>query len=334
MTLSLPMSPENNAIASSREARGLLLGFIGVLCFSVSLPATRVAVRELGWVFVSFGRAVVAGVLATIVLVVTRTPRPPRRYAFNLIGVVAGVVIGFPVCTGLALRHAPAGHGAVVIGLLPAATAGWSLLRTGDRPSKRYWMFAALGVAAVSTLAIAKASTKDLAVGDLYLLGAVASASFGYTEGAIVSRQIGGWQTISWAVVAALPFTIPLTLLGLAPVSTGDPRTAWLGFAYLSIVSMYLGFFAWYAGLAIGGVARVSQVQLLQPILSLTWAGLFLHEHIDALLVGVAVVVFVAVFGSRRSAIATVAPTPARALVTNAPSPSSASSATSATSSR
>ena len=151
-------------------------------------------------------------------------------------------------------------------------------------------------------------------------------------------NEPGQWpllpKLLTWAVVAALPFTIPLTLLGLAPVSTGDPRTAWLGFAYLSIVSMYLGFFAWYAGLAIGGVARVSQVQLLQPILSLTWAGLFLHEHIDALLVGVAVVVFVAVFGSRRSAIATVAPTPARALVTNAPSASSASSASSATSSR
>lgn len=299
---------DSNATREQRETRGLLLGFVGVLCFSVSLPATRVAVRELGWVFVSFGRAVVAGLLATAVLVITKTKRPQRHHWKPLLGTVGGVVLGFPVFTGLALRHAPAGHGAVVIGLLPAATAGWALLRIGDRPSRRYWFFAAVGVAAVTTLAAAKSNTKDLAVGDLLLLGAVVSASFGYAEGAVVSRELGGWQTISWAVVIALPLTVPLTLLGLGPVSTADPRTAWLGFAYLSVVSMYLGFFAWYAGLAMGGVARVSQVQLLQPILSLTWAGIFLHEHIDALLIAVALVVFVAVFGSRRSAIAT-APT-------------------------
>ena len=299
---------DDNASREQRETRGLLLGFVGVLCFSVSLPATRVAVRELGWVFVSFGRAVVAGLLAAVVLLITGTKRPPRHHWKPLLGTVGGVVLGFPAFTGLALRHAPAGHGAVVIGLLPAATAGWALLRIGDRPSRRYWFFAALGVAAVTTLAAAKSNTKDLAVGDLLLLGAVISASFGYAEGAVVSRELGGWQTISWAVVIALPLTVPLTLLGLGPVSTADPRTAWFGFAYLSVVSMYLGFFAWYAGLAMGGVARVSQIQLLQPILSLTWAGLFLHEDIDALLIAAALVVLVAVFGSRRSAISHAVP--------------------------
>lgn len=304
MALSFSMTEQSNATDAARETRGLILGSIGVLCFSVSLPATRVAVRELGWVFVSFGRAVVAGALAIIVLAVNRTPRPGRQHAASLAGVIGGVVVGFPAFTGLALRHAPSGHGAVVIGLLPAATAGWSLVRTGDRPSPRYWFFAALGVAAVTVLALTRSSTKDLAIGDLLLLGAVASASFGYTEGARVSRAIGGWQTISWAVVFALPLTIPLSIIGLGPVSVRDPSTAWFGFAYLGVVSMYLGFFAWYGGLAMGGVARVSQVQLLQPILSLTWAGIFLHEHIDALLIAVALVVFVAVFGSRRSAIA------------------------------
>jgi drug/metabolite transporter (DMT)-like permease len=269
-------------------------------------------------VFVSFGRAVLAGALATVVLLASKSRLPNRRHAWSMVGVIAGVVIGFPAFTGLALRHAPSGHGAVVIGLLPAATAGWSLFRTGDRPSRRYWFFAAIGVAAVSSLAIAKSSTKDLAVGDLLLLGAVASASFGYTEGARISRDIGGWQTISWAVVFALPLTIPLALLGLGPVEAGDPKTAWFGFAYLGVVSMYLGFFAWYGGLAMGGVARVSQIQLLQPILSLTWAGLFLHERVDAFLVAVALVVFVAVFGSRRSAIA-VAPRTVSSTVQPAP---------------
>ena len=147
------MTTLDPATDAKRETRGLLLGFVGVLCFSVSLPATRVAVRELGWVFVSFGRAVVAGLLATIVLVITKAKRPQRRHWKPLLGTVGGVVLGFPAFTGLALRHAPAGHGAVVIGLLPAATAGWALLRIGDRPSRRYWFFAALGVAAVTTLA-------------------------------------------------------------------------------------------------------------------------------------------------------------------------------------
>jgi drug/metabolite transporter (DMT)-like permease len=215
---------------------------------------------------------------------------------------VAGVVVGFPVFTGLALQHAPAGHGAVVIGLLPAATAGWSVLRAGERPSSRYWAFAAVGAAAIAVLTVAR-GTAAIALGDLYLLGAVASAAVGYGEGAVVSREIGGWQTISWAVIAALPVTIPLTLFGLGPVGFDEPRSAWLSLAYLGAVSMFLGFFAWYAGLALGGIARVSQIQLVQPLLSLTWATLFLHEHLDALIVVVALVVLVSVAGSRRSAV-------------------------------
>jgi drug/metabolite transporter (DMT)-like permease len=260
-------------------------------------------VHSLGWVFVSFGRAVIAGGLAAIVLAVTRTPLPPRELLRRFAAIIGGVVLGFPAMTGLALRHAPAGHGAVVIGLLPAATAGWSLLRSGERPSRRYWVFAFLGVAAVTFLAVARAGTKDVAVGDLLLVGAVLLAAVGYTEGAHVSRTIGGWQTISWAVVFALPLTLVLTILGVHSVHRGAVWTSWAGFTYLGVVSMYLGFFAWYTGLAIGGVARVSQIQLLQPVLSLCWAAIFLHEHVDLLLAVVALVVLVSVFGSRRSAI-------------------------------
>ena len=253
-------------------------------------------------IFPSFGRAVLAGVLAAIVLAVTRTPAPPRRLWPRLAMIIGGVVIGFPGFTGLALQHAPAGHGSVVIGLLPAATAGWSVFRTGARPSGRYWMFAALGATAIGVLTIVR-GTRDVAIGDLFLLGAIASAAVGYTEGAIVSAEIGGWQTISWAVVSALPLTVVLALIGLQPVSFHEPMTAWWSLGYLGVVSMFLGFFAWYAGLAIGGIARVSQVQLLQPLLSLTWARLFLHEHTDALIIAVALVVLTSVAGSRRSAI-------------------------------
>jgi drug/metabolite transporter (DMT)-like permease len=292
----------SSSTAQRNEARGLVLGFIGVLCFSVSLPVTRVAVREFGVIFVSFGRAVLAAALALVVVRITRTPLPSRRLWPRLTVVMGGVVVGFPAFTGLALQHAPAGHGSVVVGLLPAATAGVSVLRTGDRPSLRYWLFAAIGALAIVVLSISR-GTRDIAIGDVYLLLAVLAAAIGYTEGALLSRELGGWQTISWAVIGALPLTVPLTLIGLKPVSFHEPTTAWLCLGYLGAVSMFLGFFAWYAGLALGGIARVSQVQLLQPIFSLVWATLFLHEHLDVLIVVVAIVVLLCVFGSRRSAV-------------------------------
>jgi drug/metabolite transporter (DMT)-like permease len=279
-----------------------VLGFIGVLCFSVSLPVTRVAVREFGVIFVSFGRAVMAAALAIAVVLATRTPLPARRLWPRLAVVIGGVVVGFPAFTGLALQHAPAGHGSVVVGLLPAATAGLSVLRTGDRPSARYWFFAAIGALAIIVLSVAR-GTRDIAIGDAYLVAAVLAAAIGYTEGALLSRELGGWQTISWAVIGALPITVPLTVVGLHPVGFNEPMTAWFCLAYLGAVSMFLGFFAWYAGLALGGIARVSQVQLLQPIFSLVWATLFLHEHLDRLIVVVAIIVLLCVFGSRRSAV-------------------------------
>jgi drug/metabolite transporter (DMT)-like permease len=300
--LSCGVTNERNASEHRNEARGLVLGFIGVLCFSVSLPVTRVAVREFGVIFVSFGRAVIAALLAIVVIVATRTPVPSRRFWPRIAIVIGGVVVGFPAFTGLALQRAPAGHGSLVVGLLPAATAGLSVLRTGDRPSGRYWFFAAIGAGAIAVLSIVR-GTRDIAIGDMYLLAAVLAAAIGYTEGALLAREFGGWQTISWAVVGALPITLPLTLIGLGPVGFHEPMTAWFSLAYLGAVSMFLGFFAWYAGLALGGIARVSQVQLLQPILSLVWATLFLHEHLDLLIVVVAIVILLSVFGSRRSAV-------------------------------
>jgi drug/metabolite transporter (DMT)-like permease len=167
-----------------------------------------------------------------------------------------------------------------------------------------FWLWAAVGVAAVTYLAVTRASTRDLAVGDLYLLAAVLFAAVGYTEGAYLSKTLGGWQTISWAVVLALPITITLAIRGLPAVQPHAVWTAWASFAYISVVSMYVAFFAWYSGLAMGGVARVSQIQLLQPVMSLVWAAIFLHEHIDALIAVVALIVLISVFGSKRSAIA------------------------------
>jgi drug/metabolite transporter (DMT)-like permease len=287
----------------SRETRGLVLGFIGVLCFSVSLPTTRVAIKAFDANFVSFGRAVVAAACAGIALGVSKSTRPSFSQCKRLAFVTGGVVIGFPLFTGLALRHAAAGHGAVVIGLLPAATAGLSVLRSGERPSARYWFFALSGMIAIAVLAFARSTTTELAVGDMFFVLAVLSAAVGYTEGALLSRELGGWQTISWSLLLALPITVPVSIAGLGSINGNERWTAWAAFAYLGLVSMFLGFFAWYAGLAMGGIARVSQVQLMQPLLSVTWAVIFLHERTDWLLFVVAIVVLASVFGSRRSVI-------------------------------
>ncbi len=303
IALLFAMSRNDNVIARSQETQGLVLGLIGVVCFSVSLPTTRVAVKAFDATFVSFGRAVVAALCSAIALSLVRPARPTRAQWKRLLFVTAGVVVGFPLFTGLALRHAEAGHGAVVVGLLPAATAGLSVFRSGERPSKRYWVFALIGMAAIATLAFARSNTAELAVGDVFFVLAVASAAVGYTEGALLSRELGGWQTISWALLLGLPLTLPLGVIGLGSIDGDERWTAWASFAYLGLVSMFLGFFAWYAGLAKGGIARVSQVQLLQPILSVTWAVLFLGEPADVLLFVVALIVFFAVFGSRRSAI-------------------------------
>jgi drug/metabolite transporter (DMT)-like permease len=278
------------------------LGLLGVLAFSVSLPVTRVAVREFGVLFVSFGRAVVAGLCALVLLRLRRVPLPSKHLLPRFALVVGGVVVGFPAFTGLALQRAGAGHGAIVIGLLPAATAGLGVLRAGDRPTPRFWLFASLGALSIVVLSLWNGS-KELAVGDLFLVLAVCSAAIGYTEGALISRGIGSWQTISWAVVFALPVTVTLAVIGRNPVQGGEPLTAWTSFAYLGVVSMYLGFFAWYAGLAKGGIARVSQVQLFQPLFSLTWAALFLREELTPIMGIVALVVLASVAGSKRAAV-------------------------------
>jgi drug/metabolite transporter (DMT)-like permease len=294
------------AIGAGREAgrssdtRALLLGFVGVLCFSMSIPATRKAVPFLGPWFVTMGRAAVAGFLAVATLVLRGVPRPSRPQMLRLLVVVGGVVIGFPAFTGLALRHAPAGRSAVVTGLLPAATAGMAVLRARERPPRAFWGWAGLGFVAVAWLALAR-SHGHVSAADLLLLGAVLTGALGYTEGGMLARELGGWQTICWALVLALPVTTTTAFLARTAIASHVKTSAWVGFAYLSVVSMFLGFFAWYGALALGSIARVSQVQLLQPSLSLLWAALLLNEPLDRITMIVAAIVLLAVVGSRRA---------------------------------
>ena len=275
------------------SAAGLGFGLLGVLAFSFTLPLTRVAVGQLDPLFVGAGRAVAAGLLAILVLAVLRQRFPRGRQWARLALVGAGVIAGFPILTSYALQTVPAAHGAVVIGLLPAATAVVAVLRARERPTPRFWLASDLGVAAVvGFVAITAGGLEALQPADLLLAGAVALAAIGYGEGALLSRELGSWQTICWALIVALPVMVPLMLVGLG---SGWPRAdapAWLAFAYLAGVSMFLGFFAWYRGLAIGPIARVSQIQLVQPVLTIVWATLILGERLDlVVLVGAIAVI-------------------------------------------
>jgi drug/metabolite transporter (DMT)-like permease len=260
---------------------GLLWGLLGVAAFSFTVPFTRVAVGGLSPLFIGSGRAVVAAVLAAAALAATRQRLPHGRQWARLAVVGGGVVVGFPLLTSFALTTAPASHGAVVIALLPAATATTAVLRGRERPPVMFWVVA--GVGAVVAIGFASAQwggVGHLRWSDLLLFGAVVAAAIGYAEGGLLARELGAWQTVSWALVLCSPLMAFLTVLSArTQPPTGTPAQ-WAAFAYLGIVSMFLGFFAWYHGLAIGPMSQVSQVQLVQPVLSICWAGLLLGEQL------------------------------------------------------
>jgi len=305
--LSSPMNTDSSAIApqapplstpataaSPTALRGVLFGLLGVLSFSFTLPLTRFAVADLDPLLIGGGRAVVAAVLAIIVLAIVRPPRPRGRQWLRLAVVALGVVAGFSMLTSLALQTVPAAHGAVVIGLLPVATAIAAVIRGGERPSLTFWVASSAGAVAVVTfVVITSGGFSGLHLADLLLLAAVAAAAIGYSEGAMLSRELGSWQTICWALIVGLPLTIPFALGGLASGLPDAGPASWLAFAYLAVVSQFLGFFAWYRGLAIGPIARVSQTQLIQPVMSIIWATLILGEQLDLLVWVGALVVLV-----------------------------------------
>ncbi|MDE2573042.1 MAG: DMT family transporter [bacterium] len=288
------------AAVSSRHGLALLLGTTGVVAFSVTLPATRAAVPYLGGTFVGLGRAVVAAVLAAIVLAVMRERLPERRHWGGLAVVALGVVVGFPLLSAIALQSLPSAHSAVVIGLLPAATAVMAVLRAHERPSLTFWAGCTAGVVAVLIFAAVQGAGRPRP-GDALLLGAVVLGALGYAEGGRISREIGGWRVISWALILSAPLLVVPTAIAARDIAAPVPAAAWLGFAYVSAISMYLGFFAWYRGLALGGVARIGQIQLIQPVLTLVWSVLLLGEHVNALTVVAALLVLASAAVAQRT---------------------------------
>ena len=276
-------------------------GMLGVIIFSGSLPATRVAVTDFSPLFLTSARAVIAALLGAALLVVLRQARPAKADLLSLAIVSAGVVVGFPLLTALALQYITSAHSIVFIGLLPLATAIFGVLRGGERPKPLFWLFSGIGSATVVGFALANGGEASLA-GDLLMVGAVVLCGLGYAEGARLSRRLGGWQVISWALLLSLPPMAVIALATLPASFQGIAGPSWLGLAYVSIFSMLIGFVFWYRGLALGGIAGVGQLQLLQPFFGLLLAASLLGEHVSAMMIVATLAIVLCVAGARRFA--------------------------------
>ena len=299
-----PAAPPQHAAGAADAARGFALGVLGVVIFAMTLPMTRLAVGDaadpqLPPAFVTAGRAALAGLLSLAYLALVRAAPPPRAHWGALAVCAAGTVLGFPLCLALALRHVDAMHAAVVTGVLPLGTAVAAALWLRQRASLGFWLCAVLGCVLVLAFAL-RQGQGALAAADGLLLLAVASASIGYVAGAQLSLRLPAEQVICWVLVLSLPLTLP-AMAASWPAQAGAVRaSAWGGLAYVTLFSMWLGFFAWYRGLALGGVLRVSQVQLLQPFLALLFAVPVLGERLEAATVVFALAVMVVVFVGKR----------------------------------
>lgn len=284
-----------------RTTEGWGSGLLGVVIFSGSLPATRVAVADFSPIFLTSARAAIAALVGTVFLFALRQPRPARNDVFSLAIVAIGVVVGFPLLTALALRHITAAHSIVFIGLLPLATAIFGVLRGGERPKAAFWLFSLLGAATVAGFALSRSEGGSV-TGDLLMIAAILLCGLGYAEGATLSRRLGGWQVISWALLLSLPLMAAIALFTLPASWIGIGAPAWISLAYVSIFSMLIGFVFWYRGLALGGIASVGQLQLLQPFFGLILAAVFLHEPIAWTMIASTAVVVLCVSGAKRFA--------------------------------
>lgn len=284
-----------------RTTAGWGSGLLGVIIFSGSLPATRVAIGGFTPLFLTSARAVIAALLGAALLLLLRQKRPASADLVPLAIVATGVVIGFPLLTALALRHITSAHSIVFIGLLPLATAIFGVLRGGERPKPAFWLFSTVGGLSVAGFALARGETASL-TGDLLMVAAILLCGLGYAEGATLSRRLGGWQVISWALVVALPVMLAMALATLPATLKGIGTPAWMGLAYVSVFSMLVGFVFWYRGLALGGIAGVGQLQLLQPFFGLALARLLLGEPVAWTMIAATGLVVACVAGAKRFA--------------------------------
>lgn len=278
-----------------KEKLGLLLGLVGVICFSLTLPSTSIAVEYFGTTVVGLGRTVLAAILVGVILIVRKEKIPTQHQLKSILIVVAGAVLGFPLLTSWAMEALPVSHGAVELALLPLATAGIAMLRAGERPSLKFWIASFIGAGAVIVYAMNLGFGK-LHFEDLALLAAVIILGFSYAEGGKLSKEIGSWQVIAWAIVIGAPFFIIPVSMNFSIEMLAAPIHAWISLFYLAVVSQFLAYVAWYGGMALGGIARVSQLQYLQPFLMILFAALFLGESITGMTIVAAIIVVASVF--------------------------------------
>ncbi|RMZ60135.1 DMT family transporter [Chryseobacterium nematophagum] len=281
--------------------KGWINGFIGVLLFSGSMPATKLAVMDMSPIFVTIARATIAGILALSVLLACKAKYPEKKDLFSLVLVALGCVIGFPLLSSLALQYITSAHSIVFLGMLPLATAVFGIVRGGERPNFIFWIFSIIGSLFVVSYAIS-AGVSSSPIGNVLMLLAVFVCGLGYAEGAKLSKKIGGWQVISWALVLSLPLMLPLLFIYF-PNNIGAVTTSgWFGLGYISLFSMFIGFIFWYKGLAQGGITSVGQLQLLQPFFGLALAAYVLHEPVSFSMVSVTIGVILCVVGTKKFA--------------------------------
>jgi drug/metabolite transporter (DMT)-like permease len=264
---------------SSRERLGLLLGFVGVLIFGGTLPATRIAVSQIDPMALTSLRTAIAGLCSLALLIWLRRPLPPRHLWPQLALAMLCVAILFPLLMSLGMQRVDASHGGVVLGVLPIATALVAVAITHERPRPLFWVASVAGAALVIAFALRQGGGA-VAAGDLFLFASVAVAAIGYAFSGRLTAQMPGWEVISWVLVVALPLSIPATALTMPADVTRIGLAPWLGLLYVALFSQWIGFFAWNAGMAMGGIARVSQVQLLQPFVTFALAASFNDERI------------------------------------------------------
>ncbi|WP_018689261.1 DMT family transporter [Ahrensia kielensis] len=274
-------------------------GLLGVIIFSGSLPATRMAVDGFDPFFLTSARAVIAGLLGAALLWLLRQKRPTSSDLGSMMIVAIGVVVGFPLLTAIALQHVTSAHSVIFIGLLPLSTAIFGVIRGGERPKPAFWIFSVTGSLLVAGFAFSQGSAGSLK-GDLFMTAAIIVCGLGYAEGASLSRRLGGWQVISWALVLSLPIMLVMAAATLPVTWQNISVPAWMGLGYVSLFSMMIGFVFWYRGLALGGIAGVGQLQLLQPFFGLFLSAMLLSETVDLSMIAVAVLVVGCVAGAKR----------------------------------
>ncbi|MGK7952691.1 MAG: DMT family transporter [Xenococcaceae cyanobacterium] len=292
------MSRKNRIIGQQLQA--YLWGLLAITGFAFTLPATKLAVPLFGVMAVGFGRAAIAGILSLILLKVTDSNLPRFRQIKRLAIVAFGVVFGFPIFSAYGMKYAPASHGAIIIGVLPLFTAIFGVILAKERPSLSYWLAGITGSSTIIFYSLYM-GRGSLHPADLALLFAAISGAIGYAEGARLAKDLGSWRVICYALVFSLPLTIPLTITTAEMNPLNNYFMAWLGLLYLGIVSMFLGFFAWYKALKMGGIAKISQLQLLQPFITIFVSYFLFEEQISKTMIFVLMIVLLCVNWTRKA---------------------------------